>query len=121
MEVPICEECNIEMHKFGYTDHDNRLISGWACMGCGWSDDDEEYDNHHQQLPINQRTERELLYDRWLECKTNIQDIAWFVQDMDMTYTPKDLLNFLDTCLVLTNTIDELKLKTFTNMTKDIR
>lgn len=34
-DVPVCEECNVNMHPFA---HDG--ISGYSCDGCGWYVDD---------------------------------------------------------------------------------
>lgn len=42
-DVPICEECDIEMHPFA-TETKHGWVEGWSCDGCGWSFDTTEGD-----------------------------------------------------------------------------
>lgn len=40
VKVPICEECDEEMHRYGPALDTGKM--GWSCDQCGWSQDDDE-------------------------------------------------------------------------------
>jgi predicted RNA-binding Zn-ribbon protein involved in translation (DUF1610 family) len=37
---PVCPECDTEMHRYE-AQEGQRVVSGWSCDDCGWSEDDE--------------------------------------------------------------------------------
>lgn len=77
-EEPICEECDIPMHRFG-TETKNGYVEGWACQGCGWSFDDEEYEPEPQVPQTSQ--EQKDLFDEWKRLGCLVSDLGYIVQN----------------------------------------
>lgn len=65
INIPICEECNVEMDR--YEDSPDTNKGGYACPGCGWSDDDASVlpvkvaGTRRQRTPLTQRKLKQLV------------------------------------------------------------
>ena len=81
--TPICEECDIPMHRYGGQEGD-RYVEGWGCDGCGWSEDDEEYQAEYRENPKDK--ERKYLFDAWKRLGIEVTNMGNIVQN-EMPYS----------------------------------
>lgn len=91
-EPPICEECDLEMHRFGADTRDG-YVEGWACQGCGWSFDDEN--DYEPQVP-NTSQEQIDLFEEWKKLGCMVSDLSCIVQNDVKLYplTNDDKINW---------------------------
>lgn len=80
--IPICEECDIPMQRYGGLKR-NRYVEGWGCDDCGWSEDDDCYQEEYKEQEVfsKKQEEREYLFNEWKRLGYNVTDLGNIVQN----------------------------------------
>lgn len=80
--TPVCEECDFEMHRYGGMDGDS-YVEGWGCDGCGWSEDDDYYQELNREpvvVPTYAQKQKEL-FEYWKKLGCMVSDMGAIIQN----------------------------------------